>query len=84
MSAISRFITSRWGLILVGAIIGILAPVLVKLGNPGNMGICMVCFDRDIAGALGLHRAAVVQYIRPEIIGCLFASAYRRFKFSRV
>jgi len=22
------------------------------LGNPGNMGICMVCFDRDIAGAL--------------------------------
>ena len=25
--------------------------------------------ERDIAGALGLHRAGVVQYIRPEIIG---------------
>jgi hypothetical protein len=25
--------------------------------------------ERDIAGALGLHRADVVQYIRPEIIG---------------
>lgn len=29
----------------------------------------MACFERDIAGALGLHRAEVVQYIRPEIIG---------------
>ncbi len=85
MSAISRFITSRWGLIVVGAVIGVLAPVLVKLGNPGNMGICMVCFDRDIAGALGLHRASVVQYIRPEIIGCLLgalvaALSFREFK----
>jgi len=33
------------------------------------MGICVACFERDIAGALGLHRAAVVQYIRPEILG---------------
>jgi uncharacterized protein len=46
----------------------VLAPILVKLGNPGNMGICVACFSRDIAGALGLHRAATVQYIRPEII----------------
>jgi hypothetical protein len=29
----------------------------------------VACFERDIAGSLGLHRAAVVQYIRPEIIG---------------
>jgi len=28
-----------------------------------------VCFSRDIAGALGLHRATTVQYIRPELIG---------------
>ena len=33
------------------------------------MGMCIACFIRDIAGALGLHRAAVAQYIRPEIIG---------------
>ena len=38
-------------------------------GNPPNMGICAACFIRDIAGALGLHRASVVQFIRPEIIG---------------
>jgi hypothetical protein len=27
----------------------------------------VACFTRDIAGALGLHRAAIVQYLRPEI-----------------
>ena len=85
MSAISRFLMSRWGPILTGLGVGILAPILVKLGNPGNMGICMVCFNRDIAGAIGLHRAGVVQYIRPEIIGGLLgaliaALAFREFK----
>ncbi|OAG28188.1 YedE family putative selenium transporter [Thermodesulfatator autotrophicus] len=55
------------GIVSVGVIIGILAPLLQKLGNPGNMGICVACFIRDIAGSLGLHRAAVVQYLRPEI-----------------
>jgi YedE family putative selenium metabolism protein len=38
------------------------------------MGICVACFERDIAGALGFHRAAVVQYIRPEIIGFVLGS----------
>jgi hypothetical protein len=38
------------------------------------MGICVACFERDIAGALGLHRAATVQYIRPEIIGFVLGS----------
>jgi len=85
MSAISRFLMSRWGPILTGLAVGILAPVLVRLGNPGNMGICMVCFNRDIAGALGLHHASVVQYIRPEIIGGLLgalaaALIFREFK----
>jgi hypothetical protein len=65
--------------------IGILAPVLVNLGNPGNMGVCVVCFTRDIAGALGLHRAGAVQYIRPEIIGFVLGSmaaalAFKEFK----
>jgi YedE family putative selenium metabolism protein len=69
MSKVGKFFASRAGIISVGAIIGILAAVLQKLGNPGNMGICVACFERDIAGALGLHRAAVVQYLRLEIIG---------------
>ena len=72
---------TRWGIIAVGAIIGILAPLLQKLGNPGNMGICVACFERDIAGALGLHRAAVVQYIRPEIIGFVFGSMIAAYIF---
>jgi len=85
MSSLTRFFSSRWGPIVTGLVIGILAPILVKLGNPGNMGICVVCFSRDIAGALGLHRAAVVQYIRPEIIGLVLGSliaalAFREFK----
>jgi uncharacterized protein len=82
---LTRFFASRWGIILAGAVIGILAPLLQKLGNPPNMGICVACFERDIAGALGLHRAAVVQYIRPEIIGFVLGSTaaallFREFK----
>lgn len=57
-----------------GAIIGIFGALLVKFGNPGNMGYCIACFWRDIAGALGLHRAEVVQYLRPEIIGLIFGA----------
>jgi YedE family putative selenium metabolism protein len=82
---LTRFFASRWGIILAGAIIGLLAPLLQYLGNPPNMGICVACFERDIAGALGLHRAAVVQYTRPEIIGFVLgamvaALAFREFK----
>ena len=82
---LTRFFASRWGIILAGAVIGVLAPLLQKLGNPANMGICVACFERDIAGALGLHRAAVVQYIRPEIIGFVLgamiaAYAFREFR----
>ena len=69
MSIFFKALTSRWGPAITGGIIGVLAPVLVKFGNPGNMGICVVCFTRDIAGAIGLQRVATVQYIRPEIIG---------------
>lgn len=82
---LTSFFASRWGIILVGGIIGIFGPLLQKFGNPANMGICVACFERDIAGALGLHRAAVVQYIRPEIIGFVFGSTiaaliFREFK----
>ena len=61
-------------LALAGALIGIIAIVLVLLGNPKNMGFCIACFIRDIAGGLKLHNAAVVQYIRPEIIGLVLGS----------
>lgn len=71
---IKNFFSTRKGIIAVGAIIGILAPLLQKLGNPGNMGICVACFERDIAGAIGFHRAEVVQYLRPEIIGFVLGS----------
>ncbi|MBN1829875.1 MAG: YedE-related selenium metabolism membrane protein [Deltaproteobacteria bacterium] len=70
----NNFLASRWGIVAVGAVIGIAAALLQKLGNPGNMGICVACFERDIAGAVGLHRAEVVQYVRPEIIGFVLGS----------
>jgi YedE family putative selenium metabolism protein len=82
---LTRFFASRWGIILAGAVIGVLAPLLQKAGNPTNMGICVACFERDIAGALGLHRATVVQYIRPEIIAFVLGATiaallFREFK----
>ncbi len=68
-----------------GLLIGIVAVVLVKFGNPANMGFCIACFLRDTAGALGLHRAAAVQYLRPEIVGLVlgaFIMALGRKEFS--
>ena len=69
-----QIFTTKKGIFSVGLFIGIAAAVLQKLGNPANMGICVACFLRDIAGALGFHRAAIVQYIRPEIIGFVLGS----------
>src|SRR5699024_10648175 len=74
----------KTGIILAGLVIGVIAAVLVVLGNPLNMGFCIACFLRDTAGALGLHGAANVQYIRPEIIGLvlggfLLATARKEF-----
>lgn len=60
--------------ILTGVLVGIAALVLTALGNPANMGFCIACFERDIAGALGLHSAAKVQYLRPEIIGLVLGA----------
>lgn len=69
-----NFFASKWGLVCVGLFIGVLAPLLQYWGNPGNMGICVACFERDIAGAIGMHRAGVVQYLRPEIIAFVLGS----------
>lgn len=60
--------------IISGVVIGIAAILLSWLGNPGNMGFCIACFLRDIAGSLGFHGAAVVQYFRPEIVGLVLGS----------
>lgn len=61
-------------IVLAGALVGLLGAGLAWLGNPANMGICVVCFARDVAGALGLHRVATVQYLRPELLGFIFGS----------
>ncbi len=78
---LTRFFASRSGIILAGAVIGLLAALLQRLGNPPNMGICVACFERDVAGALGLHRAAAVQYLRPEIPGLVIGSCLAALLF---
>lgn len=76
-----KCLTSRYGPALVGGILGIVAALLVKAGNPGNMGFCVACFTRDIAGAFGLHRAALVQYLRPEIPGVILGAWFSSIRF---
>jgi len=85
MASLTGFFGSKKGMVTTGLFIGIAAAFLQKLGNPANMGICVACMERDIAGALGFHRAAVVQYIRPEIIGFVLgaliaALAFKEFR----
>ena len=81
----NRWMRDYGPIVLAGLITGIAAVVLTALGNPKNMGFCIACFERDIAGALGLHSAGKVQYLRPEIPGIvlgalLSAFAFREFK----
>ncbi len=68
-------IRSKRALIIAGGLIfGIIAVYMVAWGNPANMGICVACFLRDVSGGLGLHRAGVVQYLRPEIMGLVIGA----------
>jgi YedE family putative selenium metabolism protein len=69
-------------IITAGILVGVFAVILVILGNPANMGFCIACFLRDLAGGLGLHRAGAVQYLRPEIIGLVLGAFMVAF-FSR-
>jgi YedE family putative selenium metabolism protein len=48
----TRFFGSQWGMILTGGVIGFIGALLPALGNPPNMGICVVGFLGD--GAAGL------------------------------
>ncbi|NLA91729.1 MAG: YedE-related selenium metabolism membrane protein, partial [Synergistaceae bacterium] len=79
MKKLNELLLSRLGPAITGGVVGALAAVLVYFGNPGNMGICVACFTRDIAGALGLHRAGVVQYLRPEIPGFILGAFLSAF-----
>lgn len=72
-------------LLIAGIIIGVIAVFLVIMGNPKNMGFCIACFVRDIAGATKFQSAAPVRYLRPEIIGLVFGSflmavAFKEFR----
>ena len=60
--------------LITGVAVGVAALALTAFGNPANMGFCIACFLRDIAGAAKLHSASVVQYVRPEIIGLVLGS----------
>ena len=72
----------RYGLIvLTGVVVGVAALLLTASGNPKNMGFCIACFERDIAGALGFHSAGKVQYLRPEIVGIVLGAAVSAFAF---
>ena len=68
------------GIIIAGGLVGIISVLLVYFGNPANMGFCIACFLRDISGGIGLHRADVVQYIRPEIIGLVLGAFFISLK----
>lgn len=76
------FLKRYWLIVLTGLIVGAAAVLLTAYGNPQNMGFCIACFLRDIAGALKLQTAGLtaetgtgtVQYIRPEIIGLVLGA----------
>ncbi|MEN1759642.1 YedE family putative selenium transporter [Anoxynatronum sibiricum] len=65
---------SKRGLLAAGGVVGLLSVLLVVFGNPANMGYCIACFIRDIAGGVGMHRADVVQYARPEVMGLVIGA----------
>ncbi len=61
-------------MLATGGLTGLFAVLLVRFGNPANMGFCIACFLRDMAGSMKLHQAAVVQYMRPEIAGLILGA----------
>lgn len=61
-------------LLMTGLLFGVFAVVLMVFGNPGNMGFCLSCFIRDIAGSLRLHGVPGVSYMRPEVLGLVIGA----------
>jgi YedE family putative selenium metabolism protein len=62
-------------IIASGLAIGGFGVWLALLGNPRNSGICISCFMENLAGSLGLHGNARMQYIRPELLGFVLGAA---------
>ncbi len=65
--------------ILTGVCLGVGGALLSYFGNPASSGICVSCFMKNAAGALGLHGDIRMQYLRPELIGFVlgaFIAAY--------
>lgn len=77
----TEFFSSRPGIIFTGLFIGIVAAILTHKGNPLNMGFCVACFERDIAGALNLQTHPGLAYLRPEIFGFILGSSIAAFMF---
>ena len=86
-----NFLKRNWLVMLCGLLIGGAAVLLTYHGNPTNMGFCIACFLRDIAGSLGLQGAAnaegvrILSNFRPEIVGiilgaCIMAFIGKEFK----
>lgn len=67
-------IDSKRKLMMFGGVLGVFGALLAWMGNPKNMAICIACFIRDTAGAMKLHQAAAVQYVRPEIAGIVLGA----------
>ncbi len=83
-SGFRRFMSGYGIVILTGLLIGAAAVILSNLQkifpnladyqqNPGNMGFCIACFLRDIAGAAMLQTSGP-QYFRPEIVGLILGA----------
>ncbi|MFH2000209.1 MAG: YedE family putative selenium transporter [Planctomycetota bacterium] len=71
----------RWTL-LTGFALGLAGVVLLRLGNPPNMGICAACSIRDVTGALQLFsKPPALQYLRPEIPAFILGSMLAAFLF---
>ncbi len=60
--------------ILTGAVVGVGAVLLSYFGNPANTGLCVSCFMRNIAGAIGLHDNVRLQYLRPELLAIVIGA----------
>lgn len=72
----TRSSSSLWKLLLAGLAVGAISAGLVAAGNPGNMGLCVACFVRDIAGTFGGARLGMggVAYLRPEILALILGA----------
>lgn len=68
--------SALWKLLLAGLFFGVVASLLVHAGNPGNMGVCVACFLRDIAGSFGGQSLGMggVAYLRPELLGLVLGA----------